>query len=422
MKNHTLGFTTFASMQEVLKRNWKNILFFLLALVIVIIEARTTNDFDIFLAASRDLLSGGNIYEIKYNQWYHYYYDVSFALILAPLTFLPVFAAKFIWLTIDFILLYRIWQIIKSYLPISEWNKKTLTLFTFLSFFFVIRLLRDNLHLAQLTILILYLSLEGLYRINNKQFIIGSLLIAWGITIKLMPLVFIPYLLYRKEWKATLVSLGFVFTLLLAPALIIGSSYNSSLLGSRWQLINPQQEAHILDTSEVSFHSLTTLCATLFIQNCNDQHALEIKRNIADISLDQLKIVINAARLILILLTLYFLNTKPFVSKVSSLQRLYEISYLCLVVPLIFPHQQPYAFFFAFPAIVFILFDLFQTYKDKKQLNKWTITALGLIFLLINIHFIVGAFGKYYSHFKILTYGILLLVVILGLKKSRVYN
>jgi Glycosyltransferase family 87 len=415
-----LGFTIFASMLEILKRNWKIILFSLLALVVIIIEARTTNDFDIFLAASRDLLAGNNFYELRYIDGYRYYYDVSFALIIAPLTFIPVFAAKFLWLSLDFIMLYRIWQILKTYLPISEWSKKSLTLFTFVCFFFVMRLLRDNLHLAQVTILILYLSLEGLYRINKKQFIIGGLLLAWGITIKLMPLVFIPYLLYRKEWKATFVSLGFVMVLLLAPALIIGSSYNTALLESRWNLINPQQEAHILDTSEVSFHSLTTVCATLFVEDCKDQYALDLKRNIADISIDQLKIVINVVRLILILLTLYFLSTKPFVSKVSSLQRLYEISYLCMVVPLIFPHQQPYAFFFSFPAIVFILFDVFQPYKDKKQINKWTVSALGLIFLLINIHFIVGAYGKYYSHFKIMTYGILLLVVLLALKKSRV--
>lgn len=407
-------------MLEIVKRNWKIILFILLALVVIIIEARTTNDFDIFLAASRDLLAGNNFYEIRYIDGYRYYYDVSFALLIAPLTFIPVFAAKFLWLSLDFLLLYRIWQILKSYLPISEWSKKSLTLFSFICFFFVMRLLRDNLHLAQVTILILYLSLEGLYRINKKQFIIGGLLLAWGITIKLMPLVFIPYLLYRKEWKATIVSLGFVMALLLAPALIIGSSYNNTLLGSRWDLINPQQEAHILDTSEVSFHSLTTLCATLFVEDCKDLYALDLKRNITNISIDQLKIVINVVRLVLILLTLYFLNTKPLVSKVSSLQRLYEISYLCMVVPLIFPHQQPYAFFFSFPAIVFILFDVFQTYIDKKQINKWTLSALGLIFLLINIHFIVGAYGKYYSHFKIMTYGILLLVVILGLKKSRV--
>lgn len=388
----------------------------------MLIEARTTNDFDIFLSASKDLLNGGNIYQNRYNEWYHYYYDISFALLISPLTFLPVYFAKLIWLGLDFFFIVRIWQIITSYLPMTNWTKKTQSIFALICFVFVIRLLRDNLHLGQLTLLILYLSLEGLYRIKNKQFVIGSFLLAWGITIKLMPLVFIPYLMYRKEWRATALSIAFILVLLITPSLFIGGEYNKSLLTSRWELINPLQEAHILDTSEVSFHSLTTLCATLFLENCNDHHALEIKRNIANISMENLAVVINIARLTLILLTLYFLNTKPFKQDVSSLQRLYEISYLCLVVPLIFPHQQPYAFFFAFPAIVFILFDLFQNYLDKKKLDNRMISILAITFILINIHFIVGAFGKYYSHFKILTYGILIIVILLGIKKSRVNN
>jgi hypothetical protein len=413
-------------MKEHLRNKWSYYFGGLVILIIILFEARGKGDFNIFISASKDLLLGKNIYQIQYNEWYHYYYDILFALILSPFTYLSLYIVKFIWLLLNVFFVYRIWKILMDWLPLSLLRQNNKILFIFLSFVFILSFIRDNFHVAQVTIFILYLTLEGLFFINNNRIITGSILIALGINIKLLPIVLIPYLIYRKEWKSTLYILGFIFVFLFLPIGFIGFDYNKFLLIERWHLINPMNQQHIIDTSERSFHSLTTLLATLLVKDCGDFYALTLKRNIADISIENLNFVINAVRGALILFTLYFLKTKPFRNTTVKLQKLYEISYLCLIIPLIFPHQQHYAFFFIFPASTYLLFYLVylfynnESYKITKYFRVKKITLIvfiSIVYFLTNSHFILGEFNNFYDHYKTLTYGVLILMTLLAICK-----
>lgn len=406
--------------------NWKKIIFGIIIFLIVLFEAQGEGDFNIFISASKDLFQGKNIYKEFYNEWFHYYYSVCFAILLYPLTFLPLYVAKVIWLSLNLFFLYRIWNIISGFLPITILNKKNQTLFVVFSFVFVFRFILDNIHLAQMTIFILYLILEGLKQILNGNEIGGSFLIALGIDIKLLPLVLIGYLLYRNNWKSCLYIIVFLIILTLIPVFFIGVEQNNFLLNERWKLINPINQEHVLDTTERSFHSITTFLAVLLVEDCGDYHALTIKRNIANISIQNLLYVINAVRLILIGFTLYFIRMLPFKKSTSNLQTLYELSYICVLIPLVFPHQQHYAFFFIFPGIAYLIFYIIFLYFDnkpfleieQKRANKpFVFIMLCIVFILTSSHLILGQFNDYYNHFKTLTYGIILLIPLLAICK-----
>ena len=386
----------------------------LLLFAILVLESREKGDFDIFLSASNDLIYGKYPYAELYHTWYHYYYDLLFALLLSPLTLLPLPLAQFIWLSTNVFFVYRIWKILTVWLPSTQLNKKTYVLFTLVAFIFVSSFLRDNFHLGQVTIFILYLILEGLHLISLDKKFTGSLLIAFGTCVKLLPLLFIPYLIYRREWKATLFVLFCILVFLFLPALFFGLEKNWFLLQERWLLLNPTNPTHLLDTSERSFHSLSTLLATLLVEDCGDSQALELKRNIANVSISQLNLILNTLRLLLIVSTLYFLRSKPFVAAKHSIQRLYEVAYICLLIPLIFPHQQHYAFFFVFPATSYLLFYWFVNQDTLGKTKKYILgVCLFLVYLLLNLRFIVGEFNAYYDHFKSLTYGAILLIPLL---------
>jgi len=60
------------------------------------------------------------------------------------------------------------------------------------------------------TILIMYLCIEGLHTLRRAKNA-GAWLIALGINIKILPVVFLPYLMLRGEFKA----LGWIFAGLL---------------------------------------------------------------------------------------------------------------------------------------------------------------------------------------------------------------
>ncbi len=405
---------------------WRSILG-LFVMVFILFESSFGGDFDIFISASNDFWNGKIMYEINYNQWYHYYYSPFFAVILKPITLLPEFVYVFIWLVFNVFFVFRIWKIIGSYINKNSFPKNIKIAFALLSFFFVMRLLRDNFHTKQVTILILYLSLEGIYLIQNQKKFSGAFLIALGINIKIMPIVLIPYLFYRKLWKQALLVILFFILLLFIPALFVGFNHNQLLLEAWWKLINPTNSEHMIDVAERSFHSLTTLLPTLLMEKVPDIYALPLKRNILNLNVEQVNIFINAARALMIFITLIFLRSKPFKTAESKMHTLWEISYILLVVPLIFPHQQHYAFFFIFPSTTYLLYFMFYMRINKNEAfskgkYKIVFVFLCVIFLTINLNFLLGQFQVYYDHFKILTYGALLLIVPLLICRPKYFE
>ncbi len=396
----------------------------LLVFIAILFEARGKGDFYIFISASRDLFVGKNIYKELYSNYYHYFYSPLFAIILYPLTFLPIYLVKVLWLILNVFFTYRIWKLICRYLDFSVFSgSKKLWLFTLIAFAFISFTLKANFHLSQVTILILFLILEGIYRINNNQILLGALLIAIGIDIKILPIVILPYLLYRGYFKASAMLVLALVLLIFLPVVFLGWEHTTFLLHERWNLINPLNANHILDAEERSFHSLTTLLSVFLVENQGDAYALAIKRNIADVSLHSLQIIITCVRLFFIILTLFYLRSRPFVKSKSKLQQLYELSYILLLVPLIFPHQQHYAFFFMFPATTYIVYYymmFFYAQKTgqsslpqvkRKKIGIWVL--MSFLFLILNAHLLLGSFIKYYDHYKTLTFGALLLVAVL---------
>lgn len=394
--------------------------------VYVFIEAQGRGDLFIFLSASTDLFENENIFKNTYLDGYHYFYSVFFAILLKPFTFLPMWACNALWLCANLFFVFRIFTLIKNLLPLHDFTKNELMALRIGGFLFSLRFIHENLHCLQITILILYLTLQGMQLVfsNKPKPFWGALLIAFGINIKLLPLVLVPYLFYRGFFRAGFAIIGIYIGLLILPAAFIGWEQNQLLLSTWADLINPLRSNHVLDAEERSFHGLSTLFSTLLVENPGDTHALLIKRNIADVSLDQLKLILNSARCILILFTLYFLRTLPFKSQVGLKHRFWELSYILLLIPLIFPHQQHYGFLFICPAFIFCLYYFIRRRKTLSKAKYYFMMITGiLIYLLCNLKLILGNYNEYYEHFKILTYGALLLLILLSVcvpKDTRV--
>lgn len=384
----------------------------------VFIEAQGRGDLFIFLSASTDLFENENIFKNTYLDGYHYFYSVFFAILLKPFTFLPMWACNALWLCANLFFVFRIFTLIKNLLPLHDFTKNELMALRIGGFLFSLRFIHENLHCLQITILILYLTLQGMQLVfsNKPKPFWGALLIAFGINIKLLPLVLVPYLFYRGFFRAGFAIIGIYIGLLILPAAFIGWEQNQLLLSTWADLINPLRSNHVLDAEERSFHGLSTLFSTLLVENPGDTHALLIKRNIANVSLDQLKLILNSARCILILFTLYFLRTLPFKSQVGLKHRFWELSYILLLIPLIFPHQQHYGFLFICPAFIFCLYYFIQNRKTLSKGKYYFMLSSGiLVYLLCNLKLIFGNYNEYYEHFKILTYGTLLLLILLSI-------
>lgn len=384
-------------------------------MVYLLVSANHRGDLYIYELGSKDILAGKDAYSIHYVDGFHYYYSTLFALLIYPLALLPQYLGNFIWLGMNAFFLYRVVVVLGGFFNLEKLTKKQVILFAIVSIIFGLRFILSNFHTQQITICILYLLLEGLRLIFSGNKWAGALLIALGINIKLLPIVLIPYLLYRREFTATFFIVVFYCALMILPGFILGFSQNNLLISSWWNLVNPTNTIHNLDVDERSFHSLSTLLATLLVENVPDKFALHIRRNIVDISYEHLVLVLNTVRLTLVAFALYFLRTKPFVASIGKTHRIVEISYLLLLVPLVFPHQQDYAFLFIMPAVACIVFYLIAEKKDMPTKKIQMILALsGVSYLLCNLSLLLGQYREYYDHFKIMTYGALLIIPLLA--------
>lgn len=87
---------------------------------------------------------------------------------------------------------------------------------------------------------------------------------------------------------------------------------------------------------------------------------------------------------------------------------------------MIFPHQQQYAFLFGLLAVIYCLYWLFINYVLISKANFYLrVILLGLIYICFNLHLILGEFREYYDHYKIVSYGSILLVVLLSISKPN---
>jgi len=370
------------------------------------------NDWDIFLAASRALMEGSDVYAITYFDGYHYYYSLLFATMLYPFALLPATISKFIWVCLNMAMLAAVFRRLMAWFEwqgVSNQIKKWVFI---LLFFGALRFLKSNVHLGQTTILLLFLSMEALHKDEQKKWLGAGLILSLAINIKLLPAVLLPYFMYRARWKSALMAISFAGLFWMLPVIWLGAERTSTLMHSYFELINPTQERHLLDVEETSFHGLSTLLSTLFSSQAHEHNGQEWKRNVADYSMETLSAIILGVRLFFVLLTLYFLRTRPFQAAGGGMHRAWELSYLMLVIPLIAPHQQHYAFLFALPAMAYVSYYL-MVYRPRRAVMLWMGFAAALV--SFNLALWLGAFNAVYNHFKILTYGALLLVLILAL-------
>lgn len=373
-------------------------------------------DFKVFLEAAKMISQGINPYDkwiyISQDHYLEYFYSPLWATLLIPFTHVPHYIPNMIWLFANAFFLYRIWKLLMSYFDPESISSKQKSLILFLCVLVSIRFILYNFELIQMTIFLLWGMLESLNCIlDRKKILLGSLILALVINIKIMPLVLIPYLIYRGYFKAV----GFIFLFsilfLALPLLIIGIEFNSLLIDEWWNVINPSNSRHLMEV-ETGPHGLTALIPTLFTETIGD---FSYRRNILSLGINESNMILNGIRLALILLTVYFLRWPPLRLEQTKLHRLIEVSYLLLLIPLIFPHQQKYAFALLIPAQLVLIYFLVTTDGENRDFRFKTILVLFIISFVLMTLTTDGLIGRHWNnitqHYRLITYGALLLIL-----------
>jgi Glycosyltransferase family 87 len=417
--------------QQFSKARW---LFATLLLIYSIkILVQGPGDFATYYGASQALSESKMIYNVRYivnpliDEWCEYSYSPFFAFILMPISWLPIKAADAIWLIFNIFLLFRVFDLIIYFLDIKKiFNLKEYRWWVFGILLFSARFILYNFDLSQVTILILYGVLESLRLTIKGQWIWAGVILATVISIKIMPLVMLPYLFWRRYWQTGLTTIGFIGLFLLLPSVMYGWQDYFWMLQDWVDVLNPSHDDFTTQQNVVAegIHSLSAFIPAFFT---NEVTRYGIDRHFILLDKETMIKVLNLCRLLFIFLTLIFLETKPFVVINNKKRLFWELSYLMIAMILIFPHQQKYAFFLILPACAYILSYLMVIKKTSfSHINKpffYTIILLFSMVWLLTTASTDGIIGRqlynYGQYFKFITWGTMLLIIPLYLSKPN---
>lgn len=378
--------------------------------------SRKGGDFVTFLEAAAKMWEGKNIYAPPYVNL-RYSYSPFWAMILVPFALLPAGVGAFIWLIISLILLVRTIWLLKNHFGVRGGSVKADRILWFIILLYVSRYVELNFHHVQMTIFLVWLILEASVQLFSEGELVAGVLVGIGSIIKIMPVVIIPYFFYRRKFFA---AFSAIFTMILCffiPIIFTGRQLFEEMNRSWYSILRPDSPEFQSDATWHLPQNLSTLMYRLLVHT-GAPHSYPV----LDLSYSAATNIIWITIGCLIVLTLYFLGTRPF-AHVSRLHQLYEISYIMLLIPLIFPHQMKYAFYFVLPAICCVAMVLVDTfYTAKLGINyKLTATLFLLSFLLCTAttDLILGMdLSTITQHYKTITIGTLLLIPALALNRA----
>lgn len=342
-----------------------------------------------------------------------YFYSPLFAVLLSPFTLLTYKFINLIWLSLSVFFLYRITVLVAGYIPAID-KKWRIILFAHL---LVLRFTLYNFDYIQMTPFLLWTMLEGWQLSKSGKYGIAGTLLGLGINIKTLPLVMIPYLLYRGHFRTVVFSVLAFGACLVIPAAALGWERNLELHTSWFELLNPVNTEHQKEEN-LGIHSLTALIPSLLMETRGE---IDVQRNITELPERTVFLITNIVRGILVLLVLVMSGRRLFKPALNSAWELRELGYIIILIPLVFPHQQKYAMLCLFPAMVYLLWYLMASQASGRRKS--------LVYILLVLYFVLavastdGLIGfrlnTLTQHFKTITYGVLFLITAMFIAQPR---
>ncbi|SEW23569.1 Protein of unknown function [Chitinophaga sp. YR573] len=391
-----------------------NFALLIIAVFYAIRSASEGHDFEVFVYAGGKILKGQNIYTPPFVQNLQYYYSPLFALLLSPFSYFLTIVPQLLWITLSYFLLYRIWNLSKEYFDVSVLSPKQMRLWLILSAFFALRFILIDIGYVQMTTLMLWATLESIRLIRRNHHILGAALLAFVINIKLLPLPFVAYLIYRKEFKTVFFIGVFYLVYLFLPAFYLGWQGNLDLVHQWFAIINPLNKEW---TAEVE-DGPSSLVALIPVYLMETQGTMPFKRNFVNLPFEQVMMILNIVRLAVVLLFFAFLRTLPFRKIETGIRQYWEMCYLFLVIPLLYPHQQQYAFLYTAPVFIYLSYYFIVNWtvvKEKMNIFLWILLGIAVVSFtpIIGRDVISGYAYEVLLHYRILPMAGMLFIPVL---------
>lgn len=186
-------------------------------------------DFTVMERAGERILKGEAIYNPQDTVNFGidiYKYSPAFAFFCALFAKMHMHKAVPIWYLLSFLSFLAAIFFIKEIILSFNHDKKLPKYFYFISFFLVLRFFLVLLSRVQSDSLVLFFIALSAWMLFLKKEAAAGFSLASAVMVKLTPLIFIPYLIYRKFYKAAFAAILGILAYLLLPALGLGWDKN----------------------------------------------------------------------------------------------------------------------------------------------------------------------------------------------------
>jgi len=203
-----------------------------LALVVygITLCARRSGDFDGYLQVGGLILSGGHAYyepPVGLNTWPPFF--SVFCVPLALLAKVTPYLARAVWVALNFAALWLVLDLLARLVVGAPLRRREggpgvslVDAAVLVPLLLTSRYVLNNYSHLQVNLLVFALTLWGLRRQALGRTLTGGVAIGLAASLKVMPVLFVPYLAYRGRWRAALVAGVATAAFSLSPILVLG--------------------------------------------------------------------------------------------------------------------------------------------------------------------------------------------------------
>jgi len=321
-------------------------------------------DFRVYYHTAQVFLNKGDIYLRDKEEITPFKYSPFFAFLVCPLGFISIKSAAALFFAINFL----------ATIALLYWSKKLLideplgSLKTFFLYFLTVlftgRFILQVWDSGQVNIIMCALVVMSLYSFSKQKDILGALLLSLALLFKYTPAIFIPYLIFKRRFKAVGFIAIFTVLYLMLPALYVGAEKAFEYLCS-WI---PSVISTSLDQSSyIDFKNQSIYSMIIRFFSPTEYHV-----NFLQLNFFQAKILGYAVAFILYLTA--FIRS----SQRTSKEDYYDVALLFICLPLFNPN----AWMINFVALIFPYMALMYYLMKTSRKNFFIIACVALAFIL----------------------------------------
>lgn len=225
------------------KRIYVSILVCFVLALLGFVFTRNLIDFPVYYAAGQSLINGrSDLYapDFALGRVMDYRYLPFFLVAFTPLWLIKYSVSAYIWYLLSLIEIAGCVLIISRIFPAFATSKK-MWLLVGLS---AIQYLVMAVHYGNAHLLAVFLLFVSLYSFQKGREVIAGLLVAFAITIKLTPILLLPYFALKRSWKMLASVCVLLIVINFVPSVYFGLKGNRELIEGWYHHVISSQEFH----------------------------------------------------------------------------------------------------------------------------------------------------------------------------------